>query len=119
MPKVKSNYMGTFKSFSALFADIPDFDIPEQPPPQSLAARMCGCYQLTQLNWKEAYGKPGGFCAFLPPRIFLLCRLLFFVAWVGINAYAVRQLIAMGFPMQYYPTKLTSWAAVLLKSTWR
>ena len=74
----------------------------------------CGCYQLTEYNWKEAYGKPGGLAACLPPTIFLLLRLLFFVAWFGTNTYAVYQLVTVySFPMQYYLTKLTSWSALL------
>ena len=66
------------------------------------------------MTWVEGFGKAGGVCPFLPPLIFLMLRVLFFAVWFIFNLYAIIQLVTVyDFPMQYYMTKLTSWAALL------
>ena len=116
-PAPKPSRLNTFKSFMHIRTGggLIEYRDDGSGDMSGGGCNACGCYQLTEYNWKEAYGKPGGLAACLPPTIFLLLRLLFFVAWFGTNAYAVYQLVTVySFPMQYYLTKLTSWSALLL-----
>ena len=105
-------YFGTFKSFKDLQRAL------ITPTSDEYGGGCCGCMRLSQLTWKEAYGRPGGLCTTVPPICFLALRALFFVTWLVLNAVAIYMLIApeynYNFPLKYYMTKLTSWAATLL-----
>ena len=109
-------YAGTFGSLRQL-QNL--FDAGMEPGEEkyddTCCRTTCGCYRLRQMNWKDAYGRPGGAFAILPKKLFLMIRLAFFVIWLATNAYAVYQLVTVyNFPMRYYLTKLTSWSALLL-----
>ena len=105
-------YFGSFKSFGDLQRAL------ITPSEGEYGGGCCGCMQLSQLTWKEAYGRPGGAFAAMSPGRFLVIRALLFVTWLALNAVGIYMLVApeykYDFPMEYYMTKLTSWAACLL-----